>query len=160
MKSSVIFCLFIGIILFSGSFARAQNTEKIHWINFNQLNDSLKVKPKKVFVTFYANWCSFCKQMDRETFTDKKIIEILNKDYYAIKMNIESTDTIYFGQQVFTNERSKRINPIHEIALLLASRKDHVFSLPAMILFDEQFVARARYFQFIDPKNFTKIISE
>lgn len=160
MKSSVIFCFFIGVVLFSGTFARAQKAEKVHWITFNQLNDSLNVNPKKVFVTFYANWCSFCKQMDRETFTDKKVIEVLNKDYYAVKMNIESTDTIHFGQQVFTNGRSKKINAIHEIALLLASRKDHIFSLPAMIFFDKQFVAKERYFQFIDPKNFANIISE
>lgn len=142
MKSWGIFCLFIGVILFSGTFARAQNAEKIHWINFNQLNDSLKVNPKKVFVTFFADWCSFCKQMDRETFTDKNVIEVLNKDYYAVKMNIESTETIYFGEQVFTNQRSKKINPIHEIALALVSRKNHVFSLPAMIFFDKQFVAK------------------
>lgn len=159
-KLKVIISLLIAVFFFANIAAKAQIKEKINWINFNQLNDSISLKPKKVFVSFYADWCTFCKEMDETTFLDKSVIKTLNKDYYAVKMNVETRDTIIFGGQTFVNKRYKKVNPVHEIALLMASRKDKPFSLPAFILLDEKFIAKARYFQFLDSKNLISILSK
>ena len=155
---------YIFILILSSSFCvnlktHAQKKEKINWINFNQLNDSLTVKPKKVFVSFYADWCTFCKEMEESTFLNKNVIETLNNDYYAVKMNIETRDTIIFGGQTFINKRYKKVNPIHEIALLMGSRKNKPFSLPVFILFDEKFIAKSRYFQFLDANAILTILT-
>ena len=136
----------------------AQQAETINWLSFEQLNDSLQVKPKKVFVNFYADWCVFCKKMERTTFTNPGLAKILNEDFYAVKMNVESKDTIKFGEQIFVNKRSKRINPVHEIPLLMARQKDKPFSLPAFILFDENFIAKGRYFQFLSVEELSFIL--
>ncbi len=138
------------MLLLNSQHSIAQTSDAIRWINFSQLSDSLIVKPKKVFVDFYANWCSVCKEMDRTTFRDDRVIKILNDQYYAVRMDVESKDTIVFGNQIFVNKRQKRINPIHEIALTLGSRSNQPFSLPVLITFDDSFTATARYFQFID----------
>lgn len=135
-----------------------QSTEKINWISFNQLNDSLQVNPKKVFVDFYADWCLYCKEMDRTTFQNEKVIKQLNENYYAVKMNIETDEEITFGNQTFINKRAKKLNPVHEIALLLASRKNKPFSLPAYLVFNENFEAQARYFQYLDVPALLKVI--
>ena len=135
-----------------------QSTEKINWISFNQLNDSLQVNPKKVFVDFYADWCVYCKEMDRTTFQNEKVIKQLNENYYAVKMNIETDEEITFGNQTFINKRAKKLNPVHEIALLLASRKNKPFSLPAYLVFNENFEAQARYFQYLDVPALLKVI--
>lgn len=154
-------CLIVLFFLFGGNFAYSQKPAgKIHWITFMQLNDSLLIKPKKVFVNFYADWCMYCKEMERTTFQDSAVIKILNEDYYAVKMNVESKDTIVFGNQTFTNKRIKKINPVHELPLLLASRKNKVFSLPAFVLFDENFQAQSRYFQFLDEVALLKILKK
>ena len=50
------------------------------------------------------------------------------------------------------------MNPVHEIALLLASRKDKPFSLPAYLVFNERFEAQARFFQYLDTQALLKII--
>lgn len=72
---------------------------------------------------------------------------------------MESTDTIYFGNQTFANKRAKRRNPIHEIPLLMASQKDRQFSLPDLVFLDENFQATSRYFQFLNVAQFLDIIS-
>lgn len=138
----------------------AQDTavEKINWISFAQLNDSLKINPKKVFVNFHANWCKFCKEMNRTTFQNPKIIKQLNQNYYAVSMDVESKDVVQFGGQTYINKRMKKINPVHEIAILLASRKGKQFSLPAFILFYENFQPKARYFQYLDAQALTAVL--
>lgn len=141
-----------------GSAAFSQQEEAVHWLTFEQLEDSLQNNPKKVFIDFYADWCAPCLKMQRDVFTDEKIIQILNKEYYAVKMNVESTDTIHFGNEIFINERAKRRNPVHQIPLLMASRNDKPFSLPALVFFDEKFQAKARYFQYLDTKQLTEIL--
>lgn len=157
-KCILLTSLLFTILFFYHTDTKAQKLEKVNWINFNQLNDSLTTRPKKVLVSFYADWCTFCKEMDKTTFLDKNVVNILNSDYYAVKMNIETRDTIIFGGQTFINKRYKKVNPIHEIALLMASRKNKPFSVPALILLDEKFIAKSRYFQFLDANTLISIL--
>lgn len=147
-------------LLFSGFSMEAQDHDGVNWISFEQLYDSLQKQPKKVFIDFYADWCQPCLRMDREVFTDPEVQKFLNENYYSVKMNIESRDTIHFGEQVFVNERLNRRNPVHQVALLMGSRKNIPFSLPAMVVLDEDFKARARYFQFLNKQQLLKALKE
>lgn len=140
--------------------AVAQPAELVRWLTFDQLQDSLSVRPKPVFVDFYADWCRACIQMQKGTFRDSMVAAVLNHEYYAVRMNVESKDTIYFGNQQFVNERMKKPNPVHQIPLMMASQKGKPFSLPAMILLDEKFVAKARYFQYLDAKSLLGILHD
>lgn len=158
LKKVVMMVLWLGFL--SGHWSFAQNlNEKINWISFSALNDSLNVNPKRVLIHFYADWCSVCTQMEQSTFRDERVVEVLNNNYYAVKMNIETKETITFGKQIFVNKRIKKVNPIHELALTMASRKNKPFSLPAIVLLDENFVAKARYFQLLHADNFAEILS-
>ncbi len=149
---------FIVLITVSSVFSQAEKT--VNWLSFEQLNDSIQVQPKKVFIDFYADWCAPCIKMQKEVFTDSLIIEILNKDYYAVKMNVETKDTIYFGEQTFINERIKKRNPVHQIPLLMARQKNKPFSLPALVFLDERFQATSRYFQYLNVVQLSKILLE
>ena len=138
----------------------AQNNS-INWLSFEQLEDSLAVKPKKVFIDFYADWCAYCKKMDKSAFRDPKVISKLNEDYYAVKMNAETTDTIVFSGDSFSNkEFGKKRNPTHEIPLLLASRDNLPFSLPAIVVLNEEFIITARYFEYMSPKRLYQALTE
>lgn len=149
--------LFIGILLFSVSFSQAQSNE-IQWLTFEQLEDSLTIKPKKVIIDFYANWCSYCKKMDKVGFKNKEVIDRINENYYAVRMNAETTDTITFGGQQYTNkEVSKRRRATHEIALALGSREGVPFSLPVVIVLDESFKVQSRYFEYLSPKKMLEV---
>ncbi|EPR72249.1 hypothetical protein ADIWIN_2749 [Winogradskyella psychrotolerans RS-3] len=138
----------------------SQTEKAVNWLNFEQLEDSILIQPKKVFIDFYANWCSPCIKMQKEVFTDTLIIDLLNQNYYAVKMNVETQDTISFGNQVFINKRLNKRNPVHQIPLLMARQKNKPFSLPALVFLDEKFQATARYFQYLNVKQLSIILSD
>lgn len=131
----------------------------INWITFKQLEDSLKVKPKKVFISFYADWCSYCKKMDRTAFKNDEVISILNTKYYAVKLNAETKDSISFEGKTYINDQlGKSRKPTHQIPLLLASRKGKPFSLPATIILNTNFIIEKRYFEYLSPNKILEII--
>lgn len=152
--------LVLVLLLLVSQKAYSQQPVAVQWLTFEQLNDSLAVRPKKVFIDFYADWCTYCRKIDQVALQDPQVVQVLNETYYAVKMNVESKDTITFGNQVFVNKRLKKSNPVHEIALLMASRKGKAFSLPAMVVLNEKFEATARYFQYLDAAQLLQILRD
>ncbi len=149
---------YIVLCLLLSQKAIAQRNDRINWITFEQLQDSLSAKPKKVCIDFYADWCVYCKKMDKVAFKDPAIISKMKKEYYAVKMNAESTDTIVFGGDTFVNTQVGKRKPTHQIPLLLASRETIPFSLPAIVILNEKFEITARYFEYMDNKKLLKAL--
>ncbi|MDF0717477.1 thioredoxin family protein [Muricauda sp. 334s03] len=147
--------------IFMGTATFFAQSEEIRWIKFEQLEDSLFVKPKKVFIFFNAEWCGYCKKMEQAAFKDPKIVSLLNSNYHTVKMDVETADTIVFdGQRYINNELGKKRAPIHQIPKLLASRETLPFSIPAIILLDAEFIVQSRYFEYMSPKQLYSILAK
>ena len=164
MKSMKFFkrvATFIFLLVFINVLQLHAQKNTVNWISFEQLDDSLAVKPKKVWISFYADWCSYCKKMDKTAYKDPKIISVLNSEYYAVKMDAETKDPIVFEGKKFINEElGKKRRATHQIPLLLASRKGRPFSLPAMLILDENFQVIGRYFEYLSPKKMRQVLQE
>lgn len=59
----------------------------IKWMNLNDALKSVKEQNKLIFVYMYSPYCTYCKQMERTTLKDEKVIEALNKYYLAVKID-------------------------------------------------------------------------
>jgi thioredoxin-related protein len=150
--------LLITISLFLNVPLSAQEKESVRWLSFEQLEDSLAVQPKKVFIDFYTDWCAYCRKMDKVIFTKEEVIKQLNEEYYAVRFDAETDSVVTFGGRQFINDQlDKSRNPLHQIALLLALR-DGQFSAPTMVLLDEDFKVTARYFEYMDSKKLLKVL--
>lgn len=136
----------------------AQESEVVRWLSFEQLEDSLAVQPKKVFIDFYTDWCAYCRKMDQVIFTKEEVIKQLNKAYYAVRFDAETDSVVTFGGRQFINDQlDKSRNPLHQIAILLALRNGQ-FSAPTMVILDEDFKVTARYFEYMDSKRLLKAL--
>ena len=135
--------------------------QSVNWLSFEELETALTTKPKKVMIHFYADWCVYCKKMEGAVYTTSEIIETLNKDYYVVKFNVESTDTIQFGGKDFVNLNigKKRI-AYHQIAELLAGGRNKNLELPATVILDDDFNIKQRYYRYIPPRELLSILKE
>jgi thioredoxin-related protein len=138
---------------------RAQQNEEINWLTWEELDRALEENPKPIFIFFHAEWCAYCKKIEREIFTKKKVIEKLNKKYYALEMDVETEDTIHFDGQKFSNiQTNTKRNGVHQLPLLLASRKKAPFSLPVTLIFDKDFRLQKRVFEYYTSKELLKML--
>ena len=151
MKALIRYVL-IAALTWSLVSAKAQQVGGIKWISFEQLNDSLEANPKPVFIDFYTSWCTYCKKMDKKVFTNPKVIEKLNDEYYALKFDAETKDTVRFDGGLFINDQvGKTRTPFHQVAQLLAMRQE-VFTPPTMVILDTQFQVEQRIFTYLSSK--------
>ncbi|MFD2600025.1 thioredoxin family protein [Sphingobacterium corticis] len=138
--------------------AIAQEDLAINWLSFENLSDSLSQKPKKTLIFFHADWCVYCKKMQREVLTNPKVIAEINKHYYAVQLDVESTEEITFDGQVFANKsKEKRRGQYHELALLLGNRSGDLV-LPTTIILDENFFIKERRFEYLHSKKLLTLL--
>jgi|SRR5690554_9792 len=138
--------------------AMPQERERIHWIDFEQLSDSLDVNPRPVLISFHTEWCAYCRKMHREVFTNPEIVKMVNEKYYAVHFDAESRDTILFDGQIFVNkEYAGNKKGFHEIARLLGDRNGR-FNVPVTLILDENFAVRHRRFEYLSSKKLKAIL--
>ncbi len=149
MKHLLLTILFF-FIMYSGL---AQSKETIEWKTWSELEAAFSKAPKPVFIYFHAKWCAYCKKIDRDVFSKNKVIKTLNSNYYAVQMDVETLDTIVFDGVTFINKQAKtKRNGVHELPLLLASRKNKEFTLPATLIFNRDFLIKERLFSYYTSK--------
>jgi thioredoxin-like negative regulator of GroEL len=63
----------------------------IHWErNFDQALKMARKQGKPLFVDFWADWCAWCRRLDRTTYADPDVIK-LAQDFVPVKVNTEGS---------------------------------------------------------------------
>lgn len=76
---------------------KKQNDSSFSRINFihekfDRSIDSAQHSQSFVFLDFYTSWCAPCKVMDKETFTNSRVVSILNSNFISLKINGEKNE--------------------------------------------------------------------
>jgi len=125
------------ILLFIYTFTNAQITispSGIKWYTLNEAIELSKSDPRPIFLDVYTDWCSWCGYMMKTTFANQGIVNYINNNFYAARLNAENNDTIVFkGGKYFNRNVGHR--PTHDLASFLLEGK---LTYPAIVFFDRQ----------------------
>jgi thioredoxin-related protein len=81
----------------TASSATHQTDGKLTWMDFAEGYTKAKAENKILLVDAYTDWCSWCKVMDRETYTHAQVIAVLNNEFVCVKFNPEVEKKHKFG---------------------------------------------------------------
>lgn len=144
MKKIVLFLLLSSFTLLSiNAEAQYQQVQKqtetgeIKWVTFKELAKLQRKDPRKVMIDFYTPWCGFCKKMN-QTYTDKKVADFVNENFYAIKFNAQHDGKIKFKGKEYENPnfdpaKGNKRNATHELANSFTVR-----AYPTILFLDEK----------------------
>ncbi len=110
-----------------------ENKAEIQWLTMEQAYEKTQLEPKKILVDLYTDWCGWCKVMDRGTFRDARVVDYVNKHYYAVKFNAEQKQAVILGDLQFDYDAQNRM---HQLALSLTNNAP---SFPTTVFLDEKF---------------------
>ncbi|MDT0556263.1 thioredoxin family protein [Patiriisocius hiemis] len=118
------------------SCATLVSAQKINWMTMNEALTAQAENPKKIFMDVYTTWCGPCKLLDKNTFSDKKVIKFINENYYAVKFNGEGNEEITYQDFTYRNPRyqpdRKGRNTTHYFADAL-----RLSGYPSLVFFEE-----------------------
>ena len=88
----------------------------------------------------YTKWCGPCKLMDKNTFSNKDVIQFINENFYPVKFNAEGTEEITYQDFTYTNpnyqEGRKGRNATHFFADAL-KKSGNLRGYPSIVFFKD-----------------------
>ena len=139
-KSAVVLIAILFISLFAFTLSKKQGEAKsaIKWLTIQEAEKLSKKNPKKIMVDVYTSWCGWCKEMDKTTFADPKVAEYVSKNFYAVKFNAETFDSIQFNNQKFINPgAATKTRATHQLAMAIGAQNGRI-GYPTISYLDEQ----------------------
>jgi len=133
----------------------AETTDGIKWMTWEQMQTAQKTEKRKVFVDVYTDWCGWCKRMDATTFTNPEIIKYMNTNYYAIKFDAETQQTIHFKGKDYKYV-AQGYRGYNELAAEILSGQ---LSYPTSVYLDENMDLIFPVPGYQDPKLFEQVIN-
>jgi thioredoxin-related protein len=145
--------VFIFIVFLFSCKTQVNEKQEINWISWDELDQKMKHEPKKVFVDVYTDWCIHCKRMEKKTFSNPEIIKYINQNFYAVRFNAESLDTIYFKGKMFINPNPTKKYNLHNLSNEIAKQNNQV-AFPTSVFMDEQYHYLMKKASFMDASDF------
>lgn len=121
------------IILLIALFGTSVNAQEVNWITFEKAIELNKKEKKMILLDVYTDWCGYCKKMDKTTYKNKVIVNLINKHFYAVKLDGEGKKDITYKDYTF-KYRQKGRSKFHELPATILNGK---LSYPTTVFLDK-----------------------
>ncbi|MEW5735910.1 MAG: thioredoxin family protein [Thermodesulfobacteriota bacterium] len=87
MKKTIA-CLLVTLCF--GLFFAGTSGSLVNWkMNYSDGIDTAGKNGKNLFIMFYTDWCGYCRKMNKETFQDKTVADLINRNFTPVQVNCE-----------------------------------------------------------------------
>ena len=126
------------------AFSQGAVKTEIDWIPLEKAKKYAKKYDKNILVFFYKKDCPYCEEMKRETLKDINVVNLINNNFFPVKIDSRTKDTIlyngikYSNQQPISHGSTFRHDFYHEVARFNRNGED-LTTTPTVVLFNNKF---------------------
>ena len=131
------------------------NSSLVNWISFDEAYKKCKLNPRPILIDVYTTWCGPCKMMSAQTFNHPAIAKYINDNFYAVKFDAESKDSVKFDKHVFVSSDNNNPKATHQFA---ASILDNQLAYPSIVFLNNQIQRIDILKGFMAPNQFEPIV--
>ena len=116
----ILFAVLMGLMSFS------PEPEEVQWMSLSEAQAKIKSEPRAIFIDFTADWCGWCKVMDKNTFSDASVANYMNQNFYSVRLDYDNTSKLdFFGEQYTARELGEkyRVSGLPTILLISPNNK-------------------------------------
>jgi thioredoxin-related protein len=138
--------LIVLILVLAPVFTFSQGAQKleIDWIPLEKAKKYAKKYDKNILIYFYKKDCPYCDEMNKETLIDLTVVNLINNNFFPVKIDSRTKDTInyngikYSNQQPISDGLTWRHDFYHEVARFNQKGEDRT-TTPTIVLFNNNF---------------------
>jgi thioredoxin-related protein len=67
------------------------SAQPLRWYSFEEGTALARQSNKKLLIDVYTDWCSWCKKMDKEVYTNREVKNAVQSYFVPVKVNAESS---------------------------------------------------------------------
>ena len=87
-KTFGLVCLLVIVFMITTT-AGHTASNSIKWYSFDEGMALGQSQEKRIFMHFWAEWCGYCRRMEKKTFSNPAVIAKLNENFISIKVNYD-----------------------------------------------------------------------
>lgn len=121
--------------------------QEVNWVSFEDLPSLTKKEAKPIMVFIHTDWCKYCLMQEQNTFTDSLVVADLNKNYYCVKLDAETDETISF-----LNRDYGKLGNTNSLSWVLGAQNDQL-SYPTTVTLSPQFQITNRWVGYLSKED-------
>ena len=100
----------LALIIVAGS--ATVKAQELQWMTLAEAEAAIKKQPRPLLIDLYTDWCGWCKVMDKNTYSNKQVIDYLSKKFYAVKLDAETRATLTWMGKAYRYNAGYRTNDL------------------------------------------------
>ena len=94
------------------------------WIGLEEAQRLAAESQKKVLIFGYAEWCTYCLKMRKESLPDSSVVDAINRNFIPVQLDGESPDPVVFnGTQYTKNQLARTTTLVFSYTLFCKRRR-------------------------------------
>lgn len=130
---------------------RTPEPPTVTWYTFEEAVRLNREHPKKILIDIVTSWCPNCRKMEKKTFSDPRVIEYLNNNFYPVRFDAEQKETVQFKDHTLKFMPEVGSRGVHELAYALV---DGNVIYPSLVYLDPDLDRIAIFQEFQNAEQF------